>query len=153
MTDPTPGTGSRQGPAPSPGPEERASAGAVVEQPRVANEQPPAADLRVALAGATLPVERRTIRAPPPEGVHIDDGKGTVALVRHRDAHRPADVVHEVVRAEEVFPTGLPPLPVEPAEGEHPAGRVMAAGVRRPGPHHVRMEERHQGLGILPVPG
>src|SRR5262245_44971730 len=101
------------------------SRASVVQEARVEDEPPLAADLRVALAGSTLPMKRLPVGASLPERVHVHDCEAAVALRGHDDADGPSFVVHELVAAEEVLPTRLPPLAVEASLGEHPRDRIV----------------------------
>jgi hypothetical protein len=118
----------------------------------VEDEQPPAIDFRVALAGSTLPVERLTVRTAAPQGVDIDNREGAIALLGYDDPDRVAVVVHEVVAAEELVPTSLPTLAIKTALGKHPCLRIMGIAIGRPRPNHVGMKELDESLRILPIP-
>jgi hypothetical protein len=71
-----------------------ASSFTVLQQSGVEDEQPPAADLRVTLAGSTLPVKRLAVRTSAPQGIHVDNGEAAIALLGYDDTNGASGVVH-----------------------------------------------------------
>src|SRR5207237_4025421 len=62
-------------------------------------------------------------------------------------------VVGQTMRVKQFLPTIAPTLTIVTSPLEHPSNRIV--GLRRsgPGPDHVRMEDSHERVNILSVPG
>lgn len=111
------------------------------------------ADLRVSLAGPSLPVKILLCLLVPPERVHINHRERSVALGGHQDFQRPTMVVDQIARFEKLLPTLLPTPTVKTPLGEDPIDRIMGMRGRRPRPYHVGMKNRYERLCILRIPG